>query len=303
MKRALIIGLTALAASLLHVEGLHAQAFTPLSWTFVPASDVADPADASEEDLGVSVSHLSVGAAYPISFAQGRTQLINGLRYQRLGLSYHDGMLDSPHPSALHYLRYDLTLIRQLSDRWTATAYVAPGLASDFAGRLTADDLHVRTVVLLTRRAGPRLAYGLGVTYRDRLDNTWLPVMQLEALLGQRFRVEVVAPSHAQFWIAPYADRDLELGLEVRFSTTPFHLEDASLNGTMQDGTVQRMQYKLITSGALARVHLVGPAYVSLEGGLTLIHQLDFEGATTERTVDLDSGPFVRGAIVLQTGF
>ena len=297
MKRALAIGMTALIASLFGVAELRAQAFTPLSWTSVPASAVADPAGASEADLGVAVSHLSVGAAYPVSFGGGRTRLIGGVRYQRLGLGYRDGRLAAPRPDALHYLRYDLTLVLRFSDRWTATAYVAPGLASDFGGRLSADDLHLRTAVLVACQAGPRLTYGLGATYRDRLDNAWLPVVQLAAPLGPRLRVDVVAPSYAQLWMAPRADRDFELGLEVRFSTTPFHLGDAP-----SDGATRRMQYKLVTGGALARVRLVGPAYLSLEGGLTLLHQLGFEGAAG-RTVDLEGGPYVRGAVVLQTGF
>lgn len=297
MWQTLAVGLTTLIIPLLLGLDLHAQAFTPLSVTFVPASDVADPGDAAEEQLSISVSHLSLGAAYPVSFAQERTRLVNGLRYQQLGLSYHDGSLASPDPSTLHYLRYELTLIRQLSAQWTAAAYLAPGLASDFAGRITADDLHVRTFVLLTRRASSQLTYGLGVTYRNRLDNAWLPVVQLTALLGQHFRVQVVAPSYAQFWIAPRADRNLELGLQVRFSTTPFHLEDAV------DGTTQRMQYKIVTGGAAARFHLMGPAYASLDAGLTLLHQLDFEGATSTRAVDLGGSPFVRGAVVIQTGF
>ena len=296
--RALSTGTAFLIAVLLNTVAVHAQDFTPLSWTSIFASTVADPADASEEDLGISISHLSIGAAYPISLGGGQTRLVNGVRYQRLGLGYHDGELSAPEPSTLHYLRYDLTLIRQLSERWTATAYVAPGLASDFAGRLSADDLHIRTALLFTRRAGSGLTYGFGVTYRDRLDNTWLPIVQLAAPLGLRFRVDVVAPSYAQLWVAPRADRDLELGLEVRFSTTPFHLE-----GVLPDGTVQRMQHQVVTGGAMTRVHLIGPAYLSLEGGLTLIHQLDFEGATTHRTVDLEGSPFVRGAILLQTGF
>jgi hypothetical protein len=224
-------------------------------------------------------------------------QLVNGLRYQRLGLGYHDGLLAAPHPRALHYLRYDLSVMRQLTPRWTATAYVTPGLATDFAGPLTSDDLHVRTVVLFTRRASAQLTYGLGVTYRNRLDNAWLPVVQLDALLGPRLRIGIVAPSHAQFWVAPRSREALELGVEVRIATTPFHLQNAP-----SELTAQRMQYSVLTGGAVTRVRLMGPVYAALDVGLTLVNQLKYDGTPTSGTVDLEDGPYLRGSVVIDTG-
>ena len=297
MKQLLMGGWSVLLLSLLHVGSLHAQEFTPLSWTFFPAADVADPAGASEERLGLSLSHLSVGAAYPAAFAQGRMRLVNGLRYQRLGIGYHDGLLAAPRPTVLHYLRYDLSLERKLTDRWTATAYVTPGLATDFGGSISSDDLHIRTVVLFTRRASARLTYGLGLTYRNRLDNAWLPVMQLDASIGPHFRVDVVAPSHAQLWVAPRSRDALELGVEVRVATTPFHLRNAP-----SQSAAQRLQYKVVTGGAVTRIRLRRALCAALDGGVALINQLEFDGATTSRTVDLEGGPYIRGAIVIDTG-
>lgn len=75
MKQALSVGWAIVLASCLHVAPVHAQAFTPLSWTFYANSGVADPADASGRGFGVSVSHLSVGGAYPVAFARGRCSL------------------------------------------------------------------------------------------------------------------------------------------------------------------------------------------------------------------------------------
>ena len=297
MKLMLRVGWAIVFASCLHAAPLHAQAFTPLSWTFYPNAGVADPAEASEHGLGLSVSHLSIGGAYPVAFAQGRMQFVNGLRYQRLGLGYHDGLLDAPRPRTLHYIRYDLSVMRQLASRWTATAYVTPGLATDFAGSISTDDLHVRTVLLFTRRASAQMTYGLGVTYRNRLDNAWLPVLQLDALLGPHLRLDIVVPSHAQFWVAPRSRNALELGLEARIATTPFHLQNAP-----SEFTAQRMQYKVLTTGAVSRVRLRGPVYAALDAGLTLVNQLKYDGSPSNRTVDLEGGPYLRGSVVIYTG-
>ena len=94
----------------------------------------------------------------------------------------------------------------------------------------------------------------------------------------------------------PRAREALELGLEVRFATTPFHLQNAP-----SDVTAQRMQYKVITGGAVGRVHLKGPVYAALDVGLTLAHELKFDGSPTSRTVDLEGGPYFGGGIIIDT--
>lgn len=122
-------------------------------------------------------------------------------------------------------------------------------------------------------------------------------MVQLNALIGPRLRVDIVAPSHAQFWVAPHARKALELGLEVRVVTTPFHLQNAP-----SEITAQRLQYKVLTGGAVTRVRLMGPVHAALDAGLTLVNQLKYDGAPTSRTLDLESGPYIRGAIVIDAG-
>ena len=61
------------------------------------------------------------------------------------------------------------------------------------------------------------------------------------------------------------------------------------------------MQYKVITGGAVARVHLKGPVSAALDVGLTLAHELKFDGSPTSRTVDLEGGPYFGGGIIIDT--
>jgi hypothetical protein len=134
-----------------------------VGYEFIPYVKFADP-DPGMEDVKLQLNTISIGAAFPLSFNEGKTLLLNQLSYQRIGFNWKNwdsGTMGSRIDQA-HSIKYTAFLIQTLNDRWKLVMVVVPGLASDFEGKVSTDDFTLDGIVGAMRAFGEKKNFTLG---------------------------------------------------------------------------------------------------------------------------------------------
>jgi len=136
-----------------------------VGYEFIPYTKFADPDPTipGMEDVELQLNTISIGAAFPLSFSEGKTLLRNQINYHRIGFNwenYVSGM--GPRIDQAHSIQYTAFLLQTLTDRWTLVMVVTPGLASDFEGKLSTDDITFDGVIGAMRAFGEKKNFTLG---------------------------------------------------------------------------------------------------------------------------------------------
>ena len=99
---------------------------------FLPNQPFAEPETGIfEEDVELQDQTFGVQLSFPLSFAEGKTLLLNHLTYQRVAFDFRDwddvqGGEQNDRGESLSYTAF---FLQQLSEKWQFAVAVTPGLA------------------------------------------------------------------------------------------------------------------------------------------------------------------------------
>jgi hypothetical protein len=262
-----------------------------------PSSLVSNPAPGTfEEVLESTINTARFRITFPVILSPPRTVLLGGITYGFLRFDHRNWVSDNaPYgPQEFHDLRVELRLRRQLSDAWTMTARVAPGLASDFQ-KVTLDHVNVDGGLVFLRRFSPEFAAGLGAAYlHDFGEPLVLPLLQVNwTPSGKDYMVEAILPrSLAVWWQYRPAVR---LGLVGGVQGNRYRIgEPLPLR---EDAT---LKFSMGTLGPAIDVDMGrGGTHFDAAAGFSFARQFELrdEGGDAMRTLDLEAGLFLRAGL------
>jgi hypothetical protein len=270
-----------------------------VGYEFIPYSKFSepDPTVPGMENVELQLNTISIGAAFPLSFAEGKTLLLNQISYSRIGFNwdnYVSGM--GPKIDQAHSIRYTAFLLQTLNERWTLVMVVTPGLASDFEGTISTDDFTFDGVVGAMRAFGEKKNFtlGSGLAYsRDFGTPLPLPFIYIDWDITSKLNANGLLPQY----------------LDVTYSLNP--IIDigvlASINGNRYHGDPDKftadnpqMKYSLGTIGPKAQIHITKWLHLNVEGGYALFRNFEFwDGPDKVSTFDIEQTYYLRTSMVI----
>ncbi len=242
----------------------------------------------------VQVSSWQTGAAFPLSFSGGATLLLNSVAYEVMGLEY-SGPSGSPTPvERVQKISYTLFFVQSLSDKWQLVAVATPGLASDFAGELSGDDVTFTGVLGVKHSFSERFSLGGGVAYERSFEEPLpLPFLLVEWAIAPKLALNALLPMNATLLYSPW--ETLDVGIFGEMGGSHFH-GDPDKFGVGNPV----MDYSVASAGVEARMHLTKWAQVTLKGGHTFQRRFEFfDGADRASSYDLEQSWYVEGGLQL----
>ncbi len=245
-----------------------------------PYSRLADPdTDAASTflDTGeIRIGTLTLKAAYPITFGQGQTVLVNELSYRRLDLDYRGFPAAAANPENMQAIEYTATITHGLSDRWTLMGIVKPGIASDFEGSIGQDDLTLQAVAVFIRAYSERLQVGYGAAWANTFGQPFpLPILAINWNNGARLRVSTILPANLEIWYA--TSQRMELGLLLNMDGNQYH-GDPDIYGVNDP----LLQYSVGTIGPAINVRMGGGMTLGVRAGTTATRRFEFSDGSDD---------------------
>jgi hypothetical protein len=246
---------------------------------------VLDPDPSIPSDAELQMQTWSFGTAYPLSFWDGGTVVINRLEYKRIGFHYKDwenwGNLEEPANANL--VTYSLFMQQYLTDRWRLIMIIEAGVASDFSGDLALGDFNLSTVAIVMRTFGDKRNFTLG----GGIAPSPIPwgFLYVDWYIGQKLNIEGSLP------------------YELTVSYSPIPLLDLSLHANLDDfgfhGDPDRfefkdpvMTYSFATVGSTIQLNFTDWLHLTVEGGYSFV-----------RNFSLFDGPEVKGNFGMENSF
>jgi hypothetical protein len=263
------------------------------------------PSSAVPGGGGLKAQVASYDASLNAPFQLGKSSfLIPGAQYHVDSVSYRNQPALFTELNALHSIDLPLLFVQLLSEQWSLSARVWPGLASDF-GELDGSALRVGGLVMLAWSPHARLTLGGGPIASYAFGQLLpLPLIYADWKPRPWFRVEASLPAFASLLFTP-SDR-WELGLQADVSGNEFLVrkrqvrtqypcranavdDPATLANEARADPAQcldHIAYSVIAGGAVARFRLVSSLWVSGFLGHTLFRRYDLKNAAGSATPD-----------------
>lgn len=260
-------------------------------FTWFPRADFAG-GDAPPAGVEVQISSWQTGAAFPLSFSDGATLLLNSLSYEVMNIDYSGPTDAMTLVERVHAISYTFFLIRTLSEKWQLVAAATPGLASDFEGDLSFDDVSFTAVLGFKHTFSERFALGGGLAYERSFGEPLpLPFVLVEWAIAPRLALNALLPVNATLLYSPW--RTLDVGIFGELGGNLYH-GDPDKYGV---GT-PLLNYSVASAGAQARVHVTRWAHVTLKGGYTFHRRFEFsDGSDVAQSYDLKQSWYVEGGL------
>jgi hypothetical protein len=271
-----------------------------VGYEFIPFTKFADPDPTvpGMEDVELQLNTISVGAAFPLSFAEGKTLILNSINYSRIGFNWKnfDTATMGPRIDQAHSISYTAFLLQTLTDRWTLVMVVTPGLASDFEGEISTDDFTFDGVIGAMRVFGDKKNFtlGSGLAYtRDFGTPLPLPFIYIDWDITSKLNANGLLPQ--------YLDVTYNLHPVIDIGVL------ASVNGNRYHGDPDKftadnpqMKYSLGTIGPKAQIHIAKWVHLNVEGGYTLFRNFEFwDGPDKVSSFDMEQTYYLRASTVI----
>ena len=290
MKKAVL----AAVALLVSVVGGGLSAQAPGVWgkyTYFPPSRFSD----SDAPRGVElqISSWETGAAFPLSFGGGRTMILNSITYDEVTIGYDDpsGAIATP-IDRTHSVTYTLFLIQKLSEKWQLVAVATPGLASDFEGKLSGNDVSFTGVLGAKYDFSDKFSLGAGAAYQRNFgDPIPLPFVLVKWAIGPRLALDALLPMNATLLYSPSKTFDVGAFGEVGGNEYHGNPDKFGVGNPL-------LKYSVATAGPLVQVHVTPWARLTLKGGATFVRRFEFfDGSEEASSFNLDQSWFVQGGL------
>jgi hypothetical protein len=267
-----------------------------MSYEFFPTSELADPDPGTfEESLGIRVATFSAEFSLaPVMYADGKTILVNTLSFHRFDLDYDnwDDVVGGNRIENTQGIEYTLMVIRQLSEKWSLTAMINPGLYSDFQGDLSPNDFNLSSAFIFGRQYSENFSLGFGLAYTLKYGSAIpIPFVTMNWTNGSNLRVELFLPMMAELWYMP--SEKLELGLTAKVSGNQYHGDPSRYAGADP-----QMSYSVVTAGPSVKYQFSKGFALRVDAGATLLRRFEFyDGDVKLNSLDLKESGFIRAGI------
>lgn len=264
------------------------------SYDFYPYSNLKEPDPGTfQDELQIRVATIKIKAAYPNLVSQ-RTFLMHEILYDRFDMDYVNwdeiqGGREIPHG---HAVKYNLMIMHTFSDKWSLLAFITPGLASDFAAKLSKDDFTIETAIVFIYKFSPKFSLGAGLAYSRQLGEPLpLPVLALDWNNGTNMRARAILPANLEVWYM--MSPRFELGLVLNGDGNEYHGDPGRYGGDNP-----KMKYSVFTMGPSLKYRLNESWSILIDGGYTFQRRFEFTnefGSTeVEEILDLENAAYVR---------
>lgn len=286
------------------------------STQYLPPSEV--PASGG---LKAQVASYDAAVNVPLTLGES-TFLIPGAAYHVDSISYSGAPPGFTPLNALHAVDVPVLFVRRLSEKWSLSLRVWPGVASDFGG-FDASALRVGGLALLAWSPHARLTLGGGPLASYAFGQLLpLPLAYVDWKPKAWFRVEASLPAFASVLFTP--GKRWELGLHADVNGNEYSVRKRDISGAYpcraapaDDPTttvnearadagkcLDHLAYSVVAAGAAARFRLVSSLWLGGFFGRTLFRRYDLKNAygntLAEGKVDLPNELVFRLGLVLR---
>lgn len=258
-----------------------------------PLTTLADPVDPS--DFKIGTNSFQFGAAFPMSFKSGKILLMNNLNYKKVTFNTENeppGGIDLKNAYSIEYSAF---MIDSLSQKWSMILSIVPGLASDFEGDISSDDLTLQVIFGYLRNYSEKLNIGYGLAYmRDFGSPMAFPFIYVDWMINEKLKLSGIIPTGLDLAYT-YNDK-IDMGLSFTITGNRYHGDpDIYLADNPQ------MEYSEGTLSPRISYHIVPQwLHLNLEGGYAFYRNFEFmDGDQTVESYDLDPVAYFRMSLVL----
>ena len=272
---------------------VHAQAVIGVwgGYTYFPYSEFSD----SDAPAGVElqISSWQTGAAFPLAFAEGRTVILNSVTYDVVNIEYKDPLSLVNKIDHMHSISYTMFLIQELSEKWQLVAVATPGLASDFEGELSTDDISFTAVLGAKYDFSDKFSLGGGAAYQRNFgDPLPMPFVLVEWAISPRLALSALLPMNATVMYSPKELFDVGVFGEIGGNQYHGDPDKFGVNNPL-------LKYSVVSAGPMARVHFTKWAHLTMKGGYTFLRRFEFfDGSDEAETFNLKQSWYVQGGLV-----
>jgi len=270
------------------------QPSVSVAMEYVAPSQLAEP-ERGPPGFEVQVSSFETRVSIPTSYSSGVVS--NGLDYQQLRLDYTNPAPGAQLVEAAHALSYNLSWFQRLDESWSMLTLASPGLASDFRGELSVDDLALEVALVGIYAFSDRFAVGLGAGYNARLGMQFpMPVMAVRWQPTPTMKLEAILPQSATFAFQPHPI--LGVGIEAMLDGGSYHGDP-----DWYEPENPQMRYSLAKVGSRLTFHLMPWVHLQLASGYAFLRRFEFYDGTDELvSYDLDNNGYMRAGLSLGGG-
>jgi hypothetical protein len=267
-----------------------------VGYEYIPHVNFADP-ETGMEDVEIQLNTWSIGAAFPLSFAEGNTLLLNSVNYQRLGFNYKGWQSGfGERVTQTHSISYSAFLLQTLTERWKLVMSVVPGIASDLEGELSTYDFTLSAIAGAMRAFGEKGTFtlGAGLAYTwDFGDPFPMPFLYVDWNIGSKLNINGIIP--ANLAITYKLLSFIDVGLLASIDGNRYH-GDPDKFGVDNP----QMKISLATVGPNVQIHFTEWLHLNLEGGYTIIRNFSFwDGPTEDSNYDMENTFYLRASTVI----
>lgn len=266
-----------------------------ISFTHNPGVGLAEPLAPALDNLDLNVQELDAFVRVPIELKNGKTVLVNELRYHLVRAPFDDLPSDRNFDANLHSVQYNLGIIQNLGSKWGIKANLKPTLASNFNAGITSDDFFFQGSLVGFKKVDESLGYGLGLAYTNGFgEPKTLPILAFNYHSGS-VRLDVLLPSKLNF---AYQPAKITYGFDVELEGGQYHLSSQEGDGPIvtNQETVKFSRYNI---GPTVGWNVNGNSRFEISAGISLkrtLKAIDNEGV--EADYDLENGVFFKSAFI-----
>jgi hypothetical protein len=224
----------------------------------------------------------------------GSTVLTNTIAYRnvRIGLPVQRSLSVTDQTLNVHFLAYEGTLLRTLSDKFQLVANVRAGIFSDMKN-VDAKHLRIEPTAFVDYFVSDELTLGLGLAYNTSNFGRLItvPILHVFYIGGSEFLIDGIIPSKIDFWY--YPSKTWEIGLSVGLYGSQFRLgERPQYEGIYMNNpeNINTLMFANATAGPIVRYNLFDKAFLSAEGGLTVTRRAILGDSDRNTILDLAPG-------------
>jgi len=264
-----------------------------IGYEYFPYAELADPIEGAE-DFEIQTTSRSMGASFPLSFANGKILILNQISYKRVDFSYRNFPGGDSEIEQAQSIKYTFFMLDSLSEKWSLVAVLTPGLASDFEGKVTSDDFTFEGVFGFIRKFKKNFSLGAGAAYiRDFGKPLPLPFIYFDWNIGSNLSASGIVPNNIDllYRLNPKVD----LGLSLKIGGNRYHGDPRRF-----DVKNPQMEYSEGTISPIVQLHISEWLHLNMEGGLAFYRNFEFlDGDDQKASYDLKQTGYLRAGLVL----
>jgi hypothetical protein len=258
-----------------------------------PLTTLSEPIDPS--DFKIGTSSFQFGAAFPMSFKSGKILLMNNLNYKKVTFNTENEPSTGINIKNAYSIEYSAFMIDSLSQKWSMVLSIAPGLASDFEGDISSDDLTLQVIFGYIKTYSEKLKMGYGLAYmRDFGTPIALPFIYVDWMINEKLKLNGIIPTGLD--LAYTYNEKIDMGLSFSITGNRYH-GDPDIHGVENP----QMEYSEGTLSPRISYHILPQLlHLNLEGGYAFYRNFEFlDGDQTIDSYDLDPVAYFRMSLVL----